>query len=107
MYTKLYLEWVYPGGGHIRYVHFGVSIGCRTERVGAVQNSKATSKQGGINFLAASGHRFSKILASRAVFEIRVTKRFIYTLLNQKKVFWTLKPQFSYGLSGQSRPLRQ
>ena len=25
----------------------------------------------------------------------------------QKKVFWTLKPQFSYGQSGKSRPLRQ
>ena len=46
-----------------------------------------SSQQGGINFLAASGHQFSKILASRAIFEMLAPTMFIYTILNKKKCF--------------------
>ena len=58
-----------------------------------------TTGQGGINFLAASGHRFSKMLALRAVFEIWATKKFIYTILKKKSVLFLktsvqLRPQW-------------
>ena len=75
------------------------------EEKSAQHNTQQFKTQSDINLVAASGHQFSKISTSRAVFNFFARIRFIWTFFFTKE-FSTLRPQFINSLTGQSRPLR-